>query len=71
MDDSDPRVYRVVVNDEEQYSIWFANRDLPPGWRDAGETGSKAQCLDYIERTWTDMRPLSLREPEHADHGAP
>jgi MbtH protein len=53
--------YKVVLNHEEQYSIWFANRDNPPGWRDAGKVGSKAECLEYIGQTWTDMRPLSLR----------
>ena len=53
--------YRVVINDEEQYSIWPADRENPPGWRDAGREGSKAECLAFIERVWTDMRPLSLR----------
>ena len=53
---------KVVVNDEEQYSIWPVERDNPPGWRDAGQTGTKAECLAYIERVWTDMRPRSLRE---------
>jgi len=53
--------YKVVLNHEEQYSIWFADRDNPPGWRDAGKVGSKAECLEYIGQTWTDMRPLSLR----------
>jgi MbtH protein len=52
---------RVVVNDEEQYSIWPADRELPLGWREAGKQGSKAECLAYIEEFWTDMRPLSLR----------
>ncbi|GAA2381545.1 MbtH family protein [Nonomuraea africana] len=54
--------YRVVVNDEEQYSIWFADRPVPDGWREAGFAGDKQQCLDHIERVWTDMRPRSLRE---------
>ncbi|MFG1698432.1 MbtH family protein [Nonomuraea sp. NPDC049309] len=58
----DDRVYKVVCNDEEQYSIWFADRELPPGWREAGPTGSKRACLDHIAETWTDMRPLSLRK---------
>jgi MbtH protein len=53
--------YRVVVNHEDQYSIWPEDRDLPAGWFDAGYTGPKAECLDHIERTWTDMRPRSLR----------
>jgi MbtH protein len=59
--DSDERVYRVVVNDEEQYSTWWADRDLPAGWRAEGATGSKQECLDHIAEVWVDMRPLSLR----------
>jgi uncharacterized protein YbdZ (MbtH family) len=58
---SEEQLYRVVVNHEEQYSIWPAERELPPGWRDEGTSGPKAQCLDHIEQVWTDMRPLSLR----------
>jgi MbtH protein len=57
----DKRVYTVVVNDEEQYSIWFSSRQLPNGWRSCGKTGTKQECLDYIETIWTDMRPLSVR----------
>jgi uncharacterized protein YbdZ (MbtH family) len=64
-------VYRVVVNYEEQYSIWPGDRALPPGWRDAGKSGSKADCLAYIERVWTDMRPLSLRLKMEAQASAP
>ena len=52
---------RVVVNDEEQYSIWPIHREIPLGWRDAGKSGTKAECLEYIKEVWTDMRPLSLR----------
>ncbi|WP_285404974.1 MbtH family NRPS accessory protein [Luteibacter sp. ME-Dv--P-043b] len=54
-------VYAVVANDEEQYSIWPAHRDLPDGWRIAGVQGSKEACLDYIEVHWVDMRPRSIR----------
>ena len=57
----DPVTYRVVMNHEEQYSIWPADREIPLGWKDAGKTGPKADCLAYIEEVWTDMRPLSLR----------
>jgi uncharacterized protein YbdZ (MbtH family) len=53
--------YHVVVNDEEQYSIWADGRDVPPGWHTVGVSGPKAECLAHIERVWTDMRPLSLR----------
>ncbi|GMV30133.1 MAG: MbtH protein [Rhodanobacteraceae bacterium] len=60
-DEEDRRTYQVVVNDEEQYSIWFADRELPAGWCAVGTRGSKQECLAYIEREWTDMRPLSLR----------
>jgi len=54
--------YKVVINHEEQYSIWPADRENPLGWKDVGRTGSKATCLNYIEEVWTDMRPLSLHE---------
>jgi MbtH protein len=63
----DPTVYRAVVNDEEQYSIWAVHRELPLGWRDAGKSGSKRECLDWIQKAWTDMRPLSLRRAMEAD----
>jgi MbtH protein len=55
--------FRVVVNHEEQYSIWPAGRDAPLGWSDAGKTGSKDECLSYIDRVWTDITPLSARRP--------
>ncbi|MGH7999411.1 MAG: MbtH family protein [Brasilonema sp.] len=58
----DNTIYKVVVNHEEQYSIWRADREIPVGWKDAGKQGSKAECLAYIEEVWTDMRPLSLRK---------
>jgi MbtH protein len=54
--------YKVVVNQEEQYSIWFAYRDTPPGWQEVGKQGTKQECLEYIKQVWTDMRPLSLRQ---------
>ncbi|MEU2874995.1 MbtH family NRPS accessory protein [Streptomyces sp. NPDC007070] len=55
-------LYRVVVNDEEQYSIWPVSRELPAGWRDAGRQGTRQECLAHIDEVWTDMRPLSLRQ---------
>lgn len=58
----DTTLYRVVVNHEEQYSIWPADRELPFGWSDAGFQGNKAECLAHIEAVWTDMRPKSLRD---------
>jgi MbtH protein len=66
--DEDNRAYSVVVNDEEQYSIWLAGRPLPAGWNEVGRTGSKSECLDYIGEVWTDMRPKSLRQAMDA-HG--
>ena len=58
----DNAIYKVVVNHEEQYSIWPVDRENPLGWREVGKTGSKAECLAYIKEVWTDMRPLSLRK---------
>lgn len=52
----------VVRNDEEQYSIWAAGRELPAGWHDTGFAGTKDECLSYVDEMWTDMRPRSLRE---------
>jgi MbtH protein len=57
----DETIYKVVVNHEEQYSIWPAERENPLGWRDAGKSGMKTECLAWIKEVWTDMRPLSLR----------
>jgi MbtH protein len=61
-DREDTTIYKAVVNDEEQYSIWPADRELPLGWHDAGKEGLKAEVLAWIEEVWTDMRPLSLRK---------
>ena len=58
----DNTIYKVVVNHEEQYSIWPADRENPLGWRDAGKAGAKTECLAFIKEVWTDMRPLSLRK---------
>ena len=60
-EDEDATIYTVVVNHEEQYSIWPSHRELPRGWEAVGKEGRKAECLQYIEEVWTDMRPLSLR----------
>ncbi len=61
-DQDDTTIYKVVVNHEEQYSIWPVDREEPLGWRSVGKSGSKAECLRYIKEVWTDMRPLSLRK---------
>ncbi|MCK1813216.1 MbtH family NRPS accessory protein [Streptomyces sp. XM4011] len=58
---TDPQQYLVVVNHEEQYSVWPAHRDLPQGWSGTGFSGGREECLDHIATVWTDMRPLSLR----------
>jgi MbtH protein len=58
----DNPIYKVVVNHEEQYSIWPVERENPAGWQDAGKSGAKPECLAYIKEVWTDMRPLSLRK---------
>ena len=69
-DREDTTTYRVVVNHEEQYSIWPVDREIPAGWRDGGKSGPKADCLAYIKEVWTDMRPLSLRKQMDADAAA-
>src|SRR5262245_26688084 len=61
-DREDTTVYKVVVNHEEQYSIWPDYKDIPLGWKGVGKSGLKPECLDYIKEVWTDMRPLSLRK---------
>jgi MbtH protein len=58
----DTMIYKVVLNHEEQYSIWPADRANAPGWRDSGTQGTRADCLEFIKTVWTDMRPLSLRQ---------
>jgi len=61
-DEDEGRRFTVVKNHEEQYSIWPQGQELPAGWVDAGKSGTRAECLDYVERVWVDMRPLSLRQ---------
>lgn len=58
----DSTLYKVVMNQEAQYSIWPVERDNALGWQDAGKSGTKAECLNYIKEVWTDMRPLSLQK---------
>lgn len=62
MFDNESIDFLVVVNDEEQYSIWPAHRDVPNGWQAIGAARSREECLNYIEEVWTDMRPKSVRE---------
>ena len=61
-DREDDILYKVVINHEEQYSLWPADRENPLGWNDAGKVRRKDECLAYIKEVWTDMRPLSLRK---------
>lgn len=58
----DDITYRVLVNDEDQYSLWPAHLDIPAGWRAEGPTGTRDECSTYVDEVWTDMRPRSLRE---------
>ena len=62
MDTADDQIYRVVVNHEEQYSIWPEAKDIPLGWCPVGPAGTKDECLAHIKDVWTDMRPASLRQ---------
>jgi len=66
----DTRSYKVVVNHEEQYSIWPAEKQIPLGWKEAGKSGKKQECLAHIKEVWTDMRPLSLRKKMEAQRSA-
>ena len=65
----DATTWSVVVNDEEQYSIWPTVRALPAGWRAVGKTGSKAECLQQVKQVWNDMRPLSVRRGQEQEPG--
>ena len=64
---ADTTQYTVVINHEEQYSIWPTSQTCPPGWTEVGVAGDKQTCLDHIDQTWTDMRPLSLRRHMEAE----
>jgi MbtH protein len=61
--------FQVVINHEEQYSIWPDGKPIPPKWRPAGFSGSKEECLDYVKRVWSDMRPLSVRQHDRTGDG--
>ncbi|GAA2673640.1 MULTISPECIES: MbtH family protein [Streptomyces] len=60
-EDKGTQEWTVVVNDEEQYSIWAVNRQIPGGWKEIGVRGTQEECLSHIDQVWSDMRPLSLR----------
>ncbi|QOC93356.1 MbtH family protein [Micromonospora craniellae] len=61
--------FKVVVNHEEQYSVWWSDRSNPPGWQDEGTDGTRQECLDHIDRVWKDMRPRSVRTVREAIQG--
>lgn len=69
--DGKQEYYKVVHNDEGQYSLWAVDRENPPGWHDSGKAGPKAECLDFVNEAWTDMRPLSLRRRLEQRDAAP
>jgi MbtH protein len=60
-DEDDKSLHTVVVNHEEEYSTWWADREPPPGWQRVGEPRTQKECLAWIDEHWTDQRPLSLR----------
>ncbi|GAA1606775.1 MbtH family NRPS accessory protein [Kribbella hippodromi] len=68
MDDTE--VKKVLVNDEEQYSLWPDYLTVPAGWKETGVSGSKDDCLAYVNEVWTDMRPRSLRVQMDGTHTA-
>jgi MbtH protein len=67
VDEDDETIHMVVINHEEQYSIWPADRELPGGWRSAGFDGTRSECLAHVEAVWIDMRPLSVRSRDAAE----
>jgi MbtH protein len=60
-DGDDRRTYVVLINAEEQYSLWLQGKKIPEGWRAVGKEGSKDECMKFVDEAWSDMRPLSLR----------
>jgi MbtH protein len=66
-DIDDDLIYQVVLNGEEQYSIWRDDRPVPAGWRTEGKRGTRAECLAHIDEVWTDMRPRSVRSELTSD----
>ncbi|GAA0430825.1 protein mbtH [Actinoplanes capillaceus] len=58
--EDDDATYLVLVNDENQHSLWPSFAEIPAGWTVAHPEDSRANCLEYVEKTWTDMRPASL-----------
>lgn len=70
-EEEETRMYKVLVNHEEQYSLWIADKEvIPPGWRETGKVGTKEECKAYVDEVWTDMRPLSVRKKMEEDAAA-
>jgi uncharacterized protein YbdZ (MbtH family) len=65
--DDDGGAFYVLINEEEQYSLWPAFAEIPAGWRAVYGAASRAECLDYVDENWPDMRPKSLREDMAGD----
>lgn len=63
LDDDDEAIFDVVVNDEDQHALWPADLDIPAGWGETGQPGTRTDCARYIERVWPDIRPRSVRPP--------
>ena len=57
--------FKILVNEEEQHSLWPSAQPIPDGWKQTGPTGSKQECLDWIKQNWTDITPLSVRATRH------
>lgn len=71
MSEQDDATFTVVMNAEGQYSLWPADREIPAGWTSVGTSGPKAECLAYIEKIWTDLRPLSVRQASDKPASSP
>ena len=68
-DEEVSQIYVVLVNDEEQYSLWLSHKDIPAGWKNVGFSGSKAECMEYVDKVWTDITPLSVRQRQAQSAG--
>ena len=66
-EEEDNEEYICLINEEEQYSIWFAWKEIPLGWKQVGPKGTKQEVLNYVKEVWTDMRPKSLRKQMDKD----
>ena len=66
---NDRQTYKILQNEEGQFSLWPADHAAPAGWSESGKSGTKAECLAFVDEVWTDMRPRSLRDKDQ-DSGA-